>query len=189
VLEDMRRFFRCWFAAFPAPFVNKNNRNSLCVPLFESTLDHVCYLEISRDPVYVAQSLIRSRAVVQGDKRAAWGLASRDTVPSDDPLGYIDDICQQVFDVEQDLHAARSLVDPARYLKVSYEAFCDKPGDVVQATAKQLLGLETAASTASTLRPFRNTNKQTVGDDEFSRIRERTAELRRTVSNAQPRTG
>ena len=169
-LAEMRQFFQTWNAAFGQPFLNKNNRNSLCVELFDQHLAQPFFVEIRRDPVYVIQSLIQSREAVQGSKYVAWGLASEDSDPDRDAYGYVDDIARQVHTVEQELDAARQTVDPARYVRISYEDFCANPAEVVATVYRRIWGQDLPQEAVQDLAPFRNTNRQRLPDEEFQRI-------------------
>jgi hypothetical protein len=174
---DMRGFFQTWLASFNQPFLNKNNRNSLCIDLFQETFPNVYFLEIRRNPVFVVQSLIQSREAVQGSKYIAWGLGSQDSNPDQDPLSYVNDICEQVHGVEVELDQGKAKVDPARYLQVTYEEFCHDPQAVVQGIYQQVWKGELPATNFKGLEPFRNTNQQKVSDEEFQRILDRVADL------------
>lgn len=169
-LQDMQRFFRAWRSAFPQAFLNKNNRNSLCIPWFESHLDEVRYLEIRRNPIYVVQSLILSREAVQGSKYIAWGLKSTDSQAGEDPLRYVDDICNQVYEVEKDLDAACAQIPAARYLSIRYEDFCEDPVAVVQAVARFIGAKALSPADLKGLEPFRHTNTPRVSPEEWARI-------------------
>lgn len=176
-LADMQQFLRSWHAAFEKPLLNKNNRNSLCVPLFNRTFPGAFFVEIRRDPVYVVQSLIQSREAVQGSKYVAWGLASTDSTENDDPLSYVDDICRQVHKVEQGLKAERSLVPPEQYIRITYEDFCSDPAKVLNTISQRVWGKPLTDKELSGLQPFSNTNRQKISDAEFERILTRVAEL------------
>ncbi|MDX2286246.1 MAG: sulfotransferase [Bacteroidia bacterium] len=176
-VRDMQQFFHAWHEAFGKPFLNKNNRNSLCVQLFYEAFPRIVFVEIRRDPVYVIQSLIQSREAVQGSKYIAWGLASTDSDPGTDPLSYVDDICRQVHAVEAELDEARSAVPDAQYIRVSYESFCQNPAGVVQELSRRIWGAELPAAQLSDLKPFENTNRKRLSDAEFERILLRVNEL------------
>ena len=169
-LEEMRLFFRAWSAAFPLPFLNKNNRNTLAIPFLEANLDHVQYLEIRRNPIFVVQSLILSRVAVQGSKYIGWGLKSTDSDRRGDPLRYIDDICEQVYEVEKSLDEAKLKIPTQRYLSVSYEDLCSKPKAVIQQVSDFLGIPHPNPDELKDLQPFQNTNIQRLDDQEWDRI-------------------
>ena len=185
-LEDLRSFIMSWNHAFNKPLLNKNNRNSLCIPAFEAALpDKVLYVHIKRNPVYVVQSLIRSREIVQGDRRRAWGLGSDDADAGEDELGYIDAICRQVLQVEKRIEKATSQIDPNRLAVVHYEEFCNDPAWVIRKTHNMAFDKPYDEGQLKGLEPFRHTNVQRLPDKEFHRIQTSIANL--TEPNTFPK--
>ncbi|MEM9722681.1 MAG: sulfotransferase [Bacteroidota bacterium] len=179
-LKDLENFVSTWNASFKKPLLNKNNRNSICIAAFEKALpNQVYYVVIKRNPVYVIQSLIQSREVVQGDKRVAWGLEvngeKANATNLDDPYAYVDEISEQVFAVNDFLREELKQVDPNRYVEISYEAFCKYPQDIVQNISQLIFGKEISPKNLKGLKPFRNTNSQKLGDEEFARIKNTVA--------------
>ena len=123
--DNMRRFFAAWSTQFGKPFLNKNNRNAFCLKLLADTLTESKFVIIRRDPLFVAQSLIQARVQVQGSKQQPWGLASsEDHATSNHPLGYVDDVCDQLVRIKTRLQQQQSAVDPSRYVEITYESFC-----------------------------------------------------------------
>jgi hypothetical protein len=168
--EDMRQFFDAWRCAVGTPVLNKNNRNSLCVELLYETLGNVLFVEITRDPVYVVQSLIRSRELIQGSRFIGWGLANRETARMGDAYSYIDDIVAQVCSVRALLQSARRLIPGEDYLSVDYEEFCREPSEVVARVARRVWGDGAEWQPLPCIPPFKSTNQQAVPDEEFRRI-------------------
>ncbi len=170
-MNDLNEFLHTWHSVHQKPLLNKNNRNSLSIPFFEKAYDqNVYYIEIRRDPVYVIQSIILSRLEIQGDKRLAWGLASKDSTDQQNPYAYIDDICKQVFDVEQKISEGRRLIDPGRYVKFSYGSFCSHPKEIVQSCSQAIWGKKLPIEGIKDLQPFKNTNNMRLPKEEFERI-------------------
>ncbi|MCW5515658.1 sulfotransferase [Muriicola sp. Z0-33] len=167
---DMKLFFNTWLHITKKPFLNKNNRNSLCAPLLDEILENVYFIEIHRDPIFVAQSLVLSRRAVQGTNKIGWGLLSQDSENTGDPLDYIDDICKQVYQVDQTLASGRKKIDPKKYLRVSYEDFCKQPQELIQKVAKNVLNYEIETESLKDLKLSTNTNSQRLNDAEFNRI-------------------
>jgi len=168
--KEMRRFFDAWQEQITKPFLNKHNRNSMCVPFLNKTLANVYFIEIYRNPIFVIQSLIKSRLEIQGNKRAGWGLMNVSTERAKDPLGYIDDIAKQVYTVEMELKEARKEVNPNNYFRISYEKFCKDPKAAVLQITKKFSGIDLSDYELSNLEPFESTNTQRVTNDEFERI-------------------
>ena len=181
LLRDLKNFVHTWNASFGKPLLNKNNRNSICINEFEKALpNQVYYVVIKRNPVYVIQSLIQSREIVQGDKRVSWGLeVSEDhenNTAADDPYGYVDEIGNQVFSVNEFLTEELKGIDAKRYIEISYESFCEFPEETVQKVSQMIFGKKVEAKMLEGLKPFKNTNKQKLEDPEFDRIKQAVAQ-------------
>ncbi len=175
--DNMRRFFAAWSAQFGKPFLNKNNRNAFCLQLLAETLPEARFVIIRRDPLFVAQSLIEARAQVQGDKDRPWGLASTEThVSADEPLGYVNDVCDQLIKIKNRLQEQQAGVDSARYVEISYESFCQQPETELQRIADgiQLLQLDNELM-AQELVPFAVSANLRLSKQEQEQIERRFA--------------
>ena len=175
--NEILQFFHTWHSVTDKPFLNKNNRNSLCAPLLDRLFDRIIFIEIRRDPVYVVQSLIQSREAVQGSKHIAWGLNSKDSGNSDSG-NYIREICHQVLSVENILDEAQKAIQPDKYFRISYEEFCDNPRGIVQKFSRIIMGNPQPEENLRSLKPLQNTNKQKLSDEEFSSIIEHIGKLK-----------
>lgn len=170
--SDMKQFFDTWLDITKKPFINKNNRNSLCAPIFAEIFNNVYFVEIHRNPIFVAQSIVLSRRTVQGTDKIGWGLLSKDSEHSDDPLAYIDDICKQVHDVDMLIAKNRKKIDSENYIRISYEEFCENPGKLVQKVGFKALGENVLNNELEDLQFSTKSNGQRLNDLEFNRIKE-----------------
>ncbi len=170
VIGEMQSFFNAWHERMREPFLNKNNRNSLCVDLFRAAFEHIHFVEIRRNPLYVVQSLIQSREAVQGDKYIGWGLATKDSSDSKEAYAYIKDICEQVKAVETTLDEARSRVPEGQYTYFSYEDFCEDPSSVLTEIYQKAWPIDAPKLKLDGIKAFKNTNRQKLGDEEFQAI-------------------
>ena len=168
---EMRTFFNSWLKTTKKPFLNKNNRNSLCAPMFDMIFPNIFFVEIYRNPIFVAQSIILSRRTVQGSDKIGWGLLSKDSENNDDPLGYIDDICHQVYEVDLLLSKNRAKIDPKKYFRISYEDFCENPSDIIKLVGIQALGQKIDDTGLANLKFSKVSNGQRLTDEEFNRIK------------------
>lgn len=167
---EMKNFFNTWLNMSKKPFLNKNNRNSLCAPMLDEVLSNSHFVEIHRDPIFVAQSLVLSRRTVQGSAKLGWGLLSKDTKDSNDPLQYIDDICKQVYQVDQILAEGRKKIDPKKYIRVSYVSFCKNPGKTIQKVGREFMNYDVRSEELMNLKFSTKSNEQRLDDLEFKRI-------------------
>jgi len=168
--RDMKNFFQTWFAVSKKPFINKNNRNSLCAPLFAEVFDNVVFVEIHRNPIYVAQSLVLSRRMVQGSDKVGWGVLGSDSQTNHDSLHYIDEICEQVYTVDQIIAKGREKIKSEDYIRISYEEFCRNPDGLVRAVGSRT---KTAIKNPEHLKRHlfsSSSNQQRLTDREFNRI-------------------
>lgn len=139
--NNMREFFEAWTATHKKPFLNKNNRNVDCIALLAKHLPTSWFVVVRRDPQYVARSLIKARELVQGDKRAGWGLRSQEDHASEGPLGYVQDVCDQVQRNEEKLADQISRIESHRVVDVRYEGFCQNADACIDVIVESVPGL------------------------------------------------
>lgn len=130
-IAAMRQFFAAWTTAFPRPFLNKNNRNTLVVAHLAAALPSARFVAIRRDHRAAVRSLVRARARIQGDVGAAWGLAARDAGPHE--LDHVDATYRQVVEVDTTLDTQLTSVAADRVTDVRYEDICADPRSFVRA--------------------------------------------------------
>jgi hypothetical protein len=172
--REMKNFFNTWLAAFEKPFINKNNRNTDCVPLLASIFAPAYFIEVRRHPVYVAQSLLLARLRIQGSKEIGWGLHSSTGAPG---KSCVDDVCEQIFNIEMKLRADKKFVAPKRFMEISYEQFCHDPCSFVQKISQEFLQKEIdETALRRKLPPFAVTNDVRVERKEFEMIQARLTE-------------
>lgn len=175
---EMRAFFDACFAEFHRPMLNKNNRNTDCIPLLADVFPNAYFVEIRRDPVFTAQSLLLAREQIQGSRFIGWGLASRDSEPHPGATQYIDDVCHQVHTIERKLDHAKRLVGPHRFIEVDYASFCADPALTVERVYKRVWGKPCdLAALRRSLKPLRAADRVRIGPADFRRIEACIAEL------------
>lgn len=177
VKDEMRAFFNAWHQYSGKPFLNKNNRNSLCVDLFLETFENIHFVEIRRNPLFVVQSLIQSREIVQGDKHIGWGLGTNGSSNPEDEYAYIKDICQQVKKIEDTLDEVRTRVPKDQYSFIQYEDFCSDPQRFVLSIYSKVWTEDAPALNMDGFEPLNNTNHQKLPDREFQMIESFIKEL------------
>lgn len=173
---SMRRFFAAWTSVFPRPFLNKNNRNASCVALLAGVLEDAIFIRTSRDPVFVAQSLLLAREAIQGDRGAGWGLGSERPARPADPF---QDVAGQVDHVERTLDTQCAALPPGRLVRVPYEELCRDPTAIVRRVYSRVWDDETlAAASCPTLAPLKNTNERRLPAAEFDALARAVHEAR-----------
>jgi hypothetical protein len=171
--QDMQRFFNAWFASFQQPFLNKNNRNTACIPLLAQALSNVYFIEIRRQPAFVVQSLLQARQHVQGSKAIGWGLGSTTVAGNSHTPDYVAEVCAQVFRIDQMLLHGKAHVASERFISVAYEDFCKAPSLTVQHIANTCLGQTMDVNQLQReLKPFRTMNQVRLTHQEFELIQD-----------------
>jgi hypothetical protein len=132
--KQMLRFLSAWTTMFKKPLLNKNNRNTFCLPQLHDAIPSAHFVILQRSPTDIARSLVRAREFVQGEKQGPWGLASQSNHEGD-PLGYINDVCQQIGIINERIETAKVLLDADRLTCCCYEELCEDPTAIVESIA------------------------------------------------------
>lgn len=171
--REMCQFFKVWTDITSKPLLNKNNRNLACTTLLSELLPTAHFIAVRREPIYVAQSLLKAREWVQGSRNIGWGLNSVDSSPSGSQMDDVEAVCRQVAANESLLIRQREQVSSERWTEVSYESFCENP----QAIARKICEIHPSIKLRSAQRidgvqPFANTNQNRLTNEELSRIQQ-----------------
>ena len=169
---DMRATLDAWCAHHDRAFLNKNNHNTACIEALAKALERAHFVVVRRDLVQVAQSLLRAREAVHGDRRRGWGLWSTD-VESHDPRAAMDAVCEQVARISRHLRRCAEVVGAERLTVVDYDALCRSPAETVADLGRRLGGLEPTLA----LRPLTSTDGSRLPPRELDYLRGRLAEL------------
>lgn len=139
--QAMRTFFQAWSHHHGKPFLNKNNRNTACLDLLSRVLPQARFIVVRRNPLLVAQSLIRAREQVQGDRAVGWGLHSQSSDMAADPLRYVDDVCDQILEIERQLDEQLEHIAADRIVEITYEGFCEAPDATLRRISRECPGV------------------------------------------------
>ena len=153
-LDAMRHTLNVWMHTFGAPLINKNNRNTICMPAIAQALPQARFLVVRREPVDVALSLFKARAEVQGDSRVAWGLLARDAPREANDHEVLQAICEQLHEVESVLRASMEQLDPSRFRCVSLKHVCAEPAEFVASVSNWMPAFKMLPERLSELRPL-----------------------------------
>ena len=166
---EVLAFVSAWNAAFGRPLLNKNNRNALAITSLAEALPGATFVVVERDPVYVAQSLLEARAMVQGDARHGWGLLCEEADPAS-AEGPVEAVCNQVRAFQREIGRQADALDPARLVRVAYKAFCRDPLPVLHAVAT---ACPAAGPVRGTPPPLQSTDRRRIGVADFTGIERR----------------
>jgi hypothetical protein len=169
--DDMRQFFSAWHAAFQKPLLNKHNRHILCMARLADVLPKAIFVIVHRDPIFMAQSLIQARALVQGTVNRGWGVLARDADASQ-PNSHIDVVCEQVNEIHDRIVKQLPSIPVARRCIVPYEAFCRDPAAVVENIASIVWPHQTI-DLPSRIDPLEDTNQIRLPRNVIDQVQQR----------------
>jgi hypothetical protein len=154
------------------------------VSLLARTIQNGYFIGVSRNPRMVVQSLILARQHIQGSKAFGWGLYSREDAVHSDPLGYVDDVCRQVVEMEAQLHRAQEDAGQDRFLEIDYDEFCLDPRRAVYAVSSLVPHVQVHEDRVTReLRPFKRSNELRLTPEEQRRMDEVFGRLSGTMEH------
>jgi len=174
-MDDMSRFFANYEDAFELPVLSKNNCLSTYAKTVADALETSYFICMTRDPAYLAQSLLEARLEIQGDIHVSYGVDNPERLNHDG--NYEDDFvtgaCDQVLYHERHIHEQQRLIGADRYWIVRYEDFCADPAALVHQVYEKILKQpKDIEEIRSTLKPFSISNKIRLGAELFQQIQQ-----------------
>jgi hypothetical protein len=127
-VDDMVRFCGAHESWTGRPLVAKNNALNAHAHLVASQLPTARFLCLTRDPLYLGQSLLIARREIHGSDTKTYGLA---TPTLDRPPDLYRDIARQVAFHEGMARSQQRRLGEDRFQIVSYEDFCAAPGELI----------------------------------------------------------
>lgn len=136
---EMQGFFAALERRTGRPAVAKNNNLLGSAHLVADVLPGARFVCLTRDPLYLAQSLFKARHDIHGDTALSYGIEGAGADALTDPA---EDVWRQVRFYHSLQAAQTDRLGPDRFLTVRYETLCDDPGAVVGRIARDFLGLD-----------------------------------------------
>jgi hypothetical protein len=141
-LAEMRESVHCTQALFSgAPFVNKNVKHVLRIPVLAACFADAHFLVVERDRVDVALSLLRARIDTLGSYDAWFSVKPPDYARLRG-LDAVEQVAGQVLALERKMDDDLAGVGAGRVHRLDYQAFCRSPDSVIAASAPALSGVK-----------------------------------------------
>jgi hypothetical protein len=112
------------------PFVNKWPANSVHIIPLAETFPEAVFIRVNRDPVMVAQSILHGRKEYKGDVKK-WLSAKPSNFKKIESKTNIDQVCEQIYYIEQDMDRDSKVVGKNKFLNIEYEELCKSPKNVI----------------------------------------------------------
>jgi hypothetical protein len=158
--HEMITFLGAWENVFKKPLINKNNNLNTFAHLVADVFENAYFICLTREPAYLAQSLLKARTEIHGNVNVPYGLQSpridgRENRSED----FIQDVCEQVLFHEKMIMEQQQRIGTQRFWIVSYENFCSHPAQLVMRVAEEILQKPIdEEKLKQNLGPFKNAN-------------------------------
>jgi len=168
------QFFGAFQEAFPLPLVSKNNNMNAYAKIVAPLLPTAVFVCMRRNPLYLAQALLKSRRDIHGSDETPYGLEDPQVKGAQSDNAY-QSVCRQVAFHRKLETEQLQAIGPDRYWVVDYEQFCNDPTALVDRVASYIAPEKSVARTEGVdLKPFPVSQQQKISDKDFARL---TAEL------------
>ena len=148
------------------------------------------FICMRRNPLYLAQALLKGRRDIHGSDKIAYGLDDPAWKGVKDRTPY-EAVCDQVQFHQQLERQQLEAIGSGRYWILDYESFCNHPNSLVARVTRYIapsLRSYTERLIQPNLKPFKVSLKQVLDDEEFALLTE-ALEKRNLLEASQKRTG
>ena len=174
---DLRQFFGAFEQFTGKPLVTKNNNLNVGASLVANICKNAYFICMTRNPLYLAQALLRARMDIHGDVERPYGLSDQTETTSEN---FIEDVCRQVLFHEYKIREQQQLIGSDRFWIVPYETMCAAPDALVERVATEILRQPiNTVSLKKNLRPFQPTNRVRIDPEMFSQLKQTLIRLRK----------
>jgi hypothetical protein len=141
---ELNNFWSAYQELCGQPVLTKHNNLNVCASDIAQVLENAYFICMTREPSYLAQSLLQARVAIQGDITTSYGVddpckSVAENQKAGDKNDVIQDVGAQVRFHERTIKDQQRRVGPKRFWIVSYEDFCQQPAALVQRVAKEIL--------------------------------------------------
>ena len=114
---------------FDAPFINKNVKHSVRIQSLVEIFPKALFIQIRRNPFDIVNSIFKSRRVRNQNVNDWWSVMPKEIHQLRDK-NYLEQICGQVFYLEENIEEDIAAVGRERLNVVHYDELCDYPKKV-----------------------------------------------------------
>jgi hypothetical protein len=118
-------------SAFKVPFVNKWQGHSVHIHPLVEALPNLLFIRLRRDPLQVAQSVLKSRLELRGTANS-WTSVRPSQYNRIKDKRPIEQVCGQIYYLEQDIDRDSEAVGKERFFEVDYKRICEEPRQVLR---------------------------------------------------------
>lgn len=152
--SDVANYYSFLSECTGKPTLAKNNNANVFADKIADSLENSYFICLRRDPVYLAQSLIRARLEINGNLNQSYGVVDVDNMhDGEDPY---QEVVEQVAYMNSLAEQQQSRIGEDRFWIVDYEEFCANPATLVNRIRTKILK---QCPTTKRISGFPDTNK------------------------------
>jgi hypothetical protein len=159
------------------PVLFKNTYNSMRIAPIVEALPEASFLICCRDPVDTAQSILKGREQVFGEKSRWWSLPPKE-IDEIEGHPYWEQVVEQVYYINEQLEEDRGRYGVERFHDVHYETLCADTYRTLAEIEKFLASRGVCPEVIGEVpSEFKISRGQSVGEDDYKLIVNKTREL------------
>jgi hypothetical protein len=154
-----------------APFLAKNLNNSMRLPLIIRTFPNACFIQIKRNPLYVAQSLILARRRLFGDQSKWFGPAPPE-IKDLERMPPFEQVVMQIKLIEEHIDTDIAQLNIKRVIELDYEDLCGSKEKLMRKIAKDFsdFGVALQSNTNNKLDTTTKSERKLLDDADFEHL-------------------
>lgn len=169
-IEEMQKFFGAYERVFNLPVLCKNNSLNTQAKAVAKAMPNTYFICMTREPEYLAQSLLQARIDINGDIQKSIWVDNPDK-SSVDRSNYIEDVCDQVLYHEKKIAEQQQAIGAERFWIIKYEEFCRNPKKLVISVMDKILQSSPESMNSVEIEPFKISNRIKVEQNLFENLR------------------
>ncbi len=112
------------------PFVNKWQRNAARIEALDTIFPEALFVRVTRDPVYIAQSLLKGKLELNGDIHRWYSVRPSEMPPVAD-LSPTEQVSYQAVLIDRQIERDLSHLGKGRSFTLGYEDLCANPAKIL----------------------------------------------------------
>gem|GEM_PF-100270 len=170
------------------PMLIKNTFNSMRIAALAETFPRASFIVCRRNPLNIAQSLLKGRVDLHGNKRVWWSLPPKEIDQLADHYAW-DQVAEQVHYIYNQIEEDRRRIGPDRFFTIDYAQFCQNPGLVMNDAGRFLRERGHSLGDRSPDLPpgFKESSSIKINETDYRLIADRLVELGEIEPGRKPK--
>lgn len=160
------------------PMLIKNTFNSMRIAPLVEAFSQASFIVCRRDPEYIAQSLLKARIDLFGNKNAWWSLPCKEFYQIKDHYGW-EKVAEQVHYIYKQIAQDENHYGSDRFCHVDYTALCQDPNKTLGKIADflRIRGISLKEKEVEISASFKESKSISINETDFRLIEDKLTEL------------